>query len=67
MSKKSSENEQLQLQSQNESSHTDEPLPQELSPLERLKGSVLHYERPCDSVWEWEEDEDTDEDDNIGK
>ncbi|WP_404415111.1 hypothetical protein [Marinospirillum sp.] len=65
MSKKSSEKERLQ--DQNESSHTYEPLPQELSPLERLKGSVLHYERPCDSVWEWEEDEDADESDNIGE
>ncbi|WP_127556729.1 hypothetical protein [Saccharospirillum alexandrii] len=26
-------------------------LPQELTPLERLKGSVLSYEQPFDSVW----------------
>jgi antitoxin VapB len=35
--------------------HTDElaePLPQELTPLERLKGSVKRYERPTDPVWE---------------
>jgi len=41
-------------------SHADElaePLPQELSPLDRLRGSVKHYEL----VWEslWEEDGDT--------
>lgn len=29
-----------------------EPLPQELTPLERLKGSVKRYERPTDPVWE---------------
>ena len=28
------------------------PLPQELSPLERLKGSVKRYERPTDPVWD---------------
>jgi antitoxin VapB len=27
-------------------------LPQELTPLERLKGSVKRYERPFDSVWD---------------
>ncbi|MEP3561769.1 MAG: hypothetical protein ABJM19_00365 [Marinobacter sp.] len=35
-------------------SHADdlaESLSQELSPLERLKGSVKHYERPTDAVW----------------
>lgn len=35
--------------------HADElaePLPQELAPLERLKGSVKHYERPTDPVWD---------------
>lgn len=26
-------------------------LPQELTPLERLKGTVKHYERPTDPVW----------------
>ena len=34
--------------------HADElaePLPQELTPLERLKGSVNRYDRPTDSVW----------------
>lgn len=38
-----------------ESAHADElaePLPEELTPLERLKGSVLHYERPTDPVWD---------------
>lgn len=37
------------------SAHADEvakPLPQELTPLERLKGSVKHYDRPVDSVWD---------------
>jgi len=37
--------------------HADElaePLPQELAPLERLKGSVKRYDRPTDPVWdEW--------------
>ncbi|ABM17502.1 hypothetical protein LWH94_12700 [Marinobacter sp. G11] len=36
-------------------SHADElaePLPQEFAPLERLKGSVKHYERPTDPVWD---------------
>lgn len=35
--------------------HADEvaaPLPQELTPLERLKGLVKRYERPTDPVWE---------------
>lgn len=35
------------------SAHADElaqPLPQELTPLERLKGSVKRYDRPTDSV-----------------
>ncbi len=38
-------------------SHSDEltqPLPQELTPLARLKGSVKRYDRPTDPVWdEW--------------
>ena len=37
------------------SAHSDElarPLPEELTPLDRLKGSVLRYERPTDPVWE---------------
>lgn len=37
--------------------HADELadlLPQELTPLERLKGTVKRYERPTDPVWdEW--------------
>lgn len=35
--------------------HADEMaelLPQELTPLERLKGSVKRYERPTDPVWD---------------
>jgi len=42
--------------------HADElaePLPQELTPLEQLKGSVKRYDRPTDPVWE--EDSDSDE------
>lgn len=38
-----------------ESAHADELaelLPQELTPLEKLKGSVKRYERPLDSVWD---------------
>ena len=38
-----------------ESVHADELaslLPHELTPLERLKGSVLRYERPTDPVWD---------------
>ncbi|RBP27915.1 antitoxin VapB [Marinobacter pelagius] len=41
--------------------HADEltqPLPQELTPLERLKGSAKRYEHPLDPVWdEWFESE----------
>ncbi|WP_144820423.1 hypothetical protein [Marinobacter piscensis] len=37
--------------------HSDElatPLPQELSPLEKLKGTVKHFERPTAPMWdEW--------------
>lgn len=47
-----------------ESAHADElakPLPTELTPLERLKGSVLRYERPTDPVW----DEYFDSDDGV--
>lgn len=36
-------------------SHADEvaePLPQEIAPLERLKGSVKRYDRPTDPVWD---------------
>lgn len=35
--------------------HADELaglLPQELTPLERLKGSVKRYDRPTDPVWD---------------
>ena len=35
--------------------HADElaqPLPEELTPLERLKGSVKRYDRPTDPVWD---------------
>jgi antitoxin VapB len=42
--------------------HVDElaePLSQELTPLERLKGSVKRYDRPTDPVWdEWFESDD---------
>ncbi|EMP56949.1 hypothetical protein MSNKSG1_02781 [Marinobacter santoriniensis NKSG1] len=47
--------------------HADElaqPLPQELTPLERLKGSVKRYERPTDPVWdEWFDSEESATDD----
>lgn len=39
--------------------HADELaelLPQEITPLERLRGSVTHYERPLDPVWEDDSD-----------
>lgn len=35
--------------------HADElaqPLPEELTPLERLKGSVKRYDRPTEPVWD---------------
>ncbi|WP_420389690.1 hypothetical protein [Marinobacter sp.] len=38
-----------------QSAHADELaslLPHELTPLERLRGSVLRYERPTDPVWD---------------
>jgi antitoxin VapB len=44
--------------------HADElaePLPQELTPLERLKGFVKRYDRPTDPVW----DEFSDSEENI--
>ncbi|MCL7942954.1 hypothetical protein [Marinobacter sp. ATCH36] len=45
-----------------ESGHADELatlLPHELTPLERLKGSVLRYDRPTDTVWdEWFDSDD---------
>jgi len=42
--------------------HADElatPLPEELEPLARLKGSVKRYDRPFDGCWETDS-EDTD-------
>lgn len=38
-----------------------QPLLQELTPLERMRGSVLRYERPTDPVW----DEFFDSDDDV--
>ena len=38
-----------------DSVHADDPAKppmDELAPLERLKGSVIRYERPLDSVWD---------------
>lgn len=38
-----------------DTAHADElaePLPQELTPLERLKGSVKRYDPPTDPVWD---------------
>lgn len=50
-----------------ESAHADElaqPLHQELTPLERLKGTVKRYERPLDPVWdEWFESDEPATDD----
>lgn len=47
--------------------HADElaqPLPQELTPLERLKGSGKRYEWPTDPVWdEWFDSEESATDD----
>jgi len=50
-------------------SHADElaePLPQELTPLERLKGSVKHFDPTFESLWEEDTEEaeshDTDDD-----
>lgn len=47
--------------------HADELaelLPQELTPLERLKGSVKRYERPTDPVWdEYFDSDDVESDD----
>lgn len=40
------------------SAHADElakPLPKELTPLEKLKGSVKRYEGPFDELWYGEE------------
>jgi|TARA_R110002072_G_scaffold216873_2_gene374439 antitoxin VapB len=49
-----------------ESAHADEaahPLMHELSPLERLKGSVKRYERPTEPVWDDYVDSDEGSDD----
>lgn len=38
-------------------SHADEraePLSSELDPLQRLKGSVVHYERPFEPLEDWD-------------
>ncbi|WP_449287758.1 hypothetical protein [Marinobacter salarius] len=52
-----------------ESGHADELatlLPHEHTPLERLKGSVLRYDRPTDPVWdEWFDSDDGVSDDFI--
>ncbi len=50
-----------------ESAHADKLatlLPHELTPLERLRGSVLRYERPTDPVWDeyFDSDEDVSDD-----
>lgn len=50
--------------------HADElaePLAQELDPLERLKGSVLKYERPLASVWDEHFDLDGCSDDSMNE
>lgn len=41
--------------------HADElaqPLPQELDPLERLRGTVTRYDRPLDGCWDGDIDPD---------
>lgn len=47
-------------------SHADElfkPLPEELDPLEKLKGSVIRYDGPFAPVWdEWFDDSGVSED-----
>ena len=62
MAKKPMTENQLLQDLKAHTAQTDElaqPLPQELTPLERLKGSVKRYERPLDPVWdEWFESED---------
>jgi len=49
--------------------HADElaePLPKELTPLERLKGSVKRYDRPTDPVWnEFSDSEENIDDDRT--
>lgn len=42
-------------------SHADElahPTPNELTPLEHLEGSVLHYAGPTEPIQEWVDDSD---------
>lgn len=67
--KKKTFNEQELLKGLNaEMSHADELaklLPKELTPLERLKGSVLRYDRPTDPVWEDSFDSDEDVAENF--
>ncbi|MBL3557609.1 MULTISPECIES: hypothetical protein [Marinobacter] len=55
MNKKTFTEQELLVGLDAQTAHADElaePLPQELTPLERLKGSVKRYERPTDPVWE---------------
>lgn len=55
MKKKTFTEQQLLKGLDAESAHADElasPLSHELTPLERLRGSILRYERPTDSVWD---------------
>lgn len=55
MKKKTFNEQELLKDLDAEAAHADELarlLPKELAPLERLKGSVLHYERPTDPVWD---------------
>jgi len=55
MSKKRITEQELLDDLSEESSHSEdlaEPLPQELDPLERLRGSVKRYDRPLDGIWE---------------
>lgn len=55
MKKKPFTEQELSEDLNEESAHADElaqQLMHELSPLERLKGSVTSYERPLDPVWD---------------
>jgi len=48
--------------------HADElaePLPQELDPLERLKGSVMKYENPMDGCWDYAGEEGVESDELL--
>lgn len=61
MSKRPTEQELLENLNAH-TAHADElakPLPEELEPLERLKGSLKRYDRPFDGCWETDS-EDTD-------